>query len=162
TPYYMSPEQAVSREVLPQSDLYSCGVIMFLLATGSLPFMAPSPIDVATHHVKTPPPRPSAFNPRVDRRLEALILRCRAKDPLQRPASGTELAELLAPIPEPAETCQRRGSPLGRDGARTRGATAARRTSRWTTGWAVAATAGLAALGTAQLMGATRHEAAAS
>ena len=59
TPYYMSPEQAASTEVFPQSDLYACGVIMFLLATGTLPFVASSPLEVAAMHIKRSPPRPS-------------------------------------------------------------------------------------------------------
>ena len=98
TPYYMSPEQAASSDVFPQSDLYSCGVIMFLLATGTLPFVAPSPLDVATMHVKKRPPRPSSLNPRIDPRLETVILCCLAKDPWHRPASGTELAGMLDSI----------------------------------------------------------------
>jgi len=53
----MSPEQASSVEVLPQSDLYSCGVIMYLLATGTLPFVAPSPVDVAAMHLRKQPLR---------------------------------------------------------------------------------------------------------
>jgi serine/threonine-protein kinase len=98
TPYYMSPEQAASTEVLPQSDLYSCGVIMFLLATGTLPFVAPSPIDVAAMHLKKRPLRPSVLNTDLDPRLEKVILRCLSKDPWQRPASGAELAAMLDPI----------------------------------------------------------------
>jgi serine/threonine-protein kinase len=98
TPYYMSPEQAASIEVLPQSDLYSCGVIMFLLATGTLPFVAPSPIDVAAMHLRKRPLRPSVLNTELDPRLEKVILQCLSKDPWQRPASGAELASMLDPI----------------------------------------------------------------
>ncbi|HKQ70021.1 MAG TPA: serine/threonine-protein kinase [Polyangiaceae bacterium] len=98
TPYYMSPEQAASADVFPQSDLYACGVIMFLLATGTLPFVGPSPLEVAAMHIKKRPPRPSKLNPLVDPRLEAIIMSCLAKDPSERPASGTELAGMLDSI----------------------------------------------------------------
>jgi serine/threonine-protein kinase len=98
TPYYMSPEQATSAEAVPQSDLYSCGVVMFLLATGTLPFNGSSPLEVAAQHVEKPPPRPSTLNPRIDARLEAVILACLAKKPADRPVSGAELAAMLEPI----------------------------------------------------------------
>jgi tRNA A-37 threonylcarbamoyl transferase component Bud32 len=98
TPSYMSPEQAASAEAVAQSDLYSCGVIMFLLATGTLPFVAESPLDVAAMHIHKAPSPPSLLNPGIDRRLQDVILACLAKKPAQRPASGAELARLLDPI----------------------------------------------------------------
>jgi len=142
TPYYMSPEQAASREVLPQSDLYSCGVIMFLLATGTLPFIASSPLDVAAMHIKKRPPRPSVLNPEIDPRLEKIILRCLSKDPWQRPASGAELADMLDPITWGVPSrrlvdereSQRRAGPA----------------FPWTVAWAVGATFALVALAAAQ------------
>jgi serine/threonine-protein kinase len=98
TPYYMSPEQAASAEAVPQSDLYSCGVIMFLLAAGTLPFVGASPLDVAAMHLNQAPPRPSLYNPEIDPRLEELILACLAKKPADRPGSAAALAALLEPI----------------------------------------------------------------
>jgi serine/threonine protein kinase len=144
TPYYMSPEQAASSDVFPQSDLYSCGVIMFLLATGTLPFVAPSPLDVATMHVKKRPPRPSSLNPRIDPRLETVILCCLAKDPWHRPASGTELAGMLDSITEAYDRSTRQE--LEETAARLR----PKRQLRWTTAWAIGATSALAVFGAAQ------------
>jgi serine/threonine-protein kinase len=144
TPYYMSPEQAASSDVFPQSDLYSCGVIMFLLATGTLPFVAPSPLDVATMHVKKRPPKPSSLNPRIDPRLETVILCCLAKDPWHRPASGTELAGMLDSVAEAYD--RRTRLELEETTAKLR----PKRRLRWTTAWAIGATSALAALGVTQ------------
>jgi len=143
TPYYMSPEQAASARVLPQSDLYSCGIIMFLLATGTLPFVAPSPVDVAAMHLKKRPIRPSVINPDIDPRLETIILCCLSKDPWLRPASGAELAAMLDPIASPLAPA----SP-GADARRERHG---RGPSRFMTAWAVGATAALIAVVGAQL-----------
>lgn len=133
TPYYMSPEQASSVEVLPQSDLYSCGIIMYLLATGTLPFVAPSPVEVAAMHLKKRPLRPSILNPEIDPRLERIILRCMSKDPWRRPASGAELAAMLDPIASTPPTSH----PSFEGG----GDVQPRRSSAWLTAWAIGATA---------------------
>jgi serine/threonine protein kinase len=98
TPYYMSPEQATAGPVSPQTDLYACGVIMFLLATGRLPFVADAPLEVANMHVRAHVPRPSRINSSIDPRLEEAILCCMAKNPASRPPSGAELAAMLGPI----------------------------------------------------------------
>ena len=144
TPYYMSPEQAASQEVMPQSDLYSCGVIMYLLATGTLPFVAPSPIDVAAMHLKKRPLRPSVLNPELDPRLEKIILCCLAKDPWQRPASGAELAAMLDPIASAPAVAR---FPIGGAHDERR----AKRPSRLVTAWAVGATSALLAIVAAQI-----------
>jgi serine/threonine protein kinase len=144
TPYYMSPEQASSIEVLPQSDLYSCGVIMYLLATGTLPFVAPSPIDVAAMHIKKRPLRPSVLNPEIDPRLERIILRCLSKDPWRRPASGAELAAMLDPIASGGAGARlSTGDDAGDPRRRT--------SSAWLTAWAIGATSALFAIAVGQL-----------
>jgi serine/threonine protein kinase len=140
TPYYMSPEQASSVEVLPQSDLYSCGIIMYLLATGTLPFVAPSPVDVAAMHLKKRPLRPSVLNPEIDPRLERIIMRCLAKDPWRRPASGAELAAMLDPIAS---------TPTSHLSTEVAGELGQRRSSPWLTAWAIGATAASVAIGAA-------------
>jgi serine/threonine protein kinase len=157
TPYYMSPEQAASTEVFPQSDLYACGVIMFLLATGTLPFVASSPLEVAAMHIKRSPPRPSSFNPRIDPRLETVILQCLAKDPSQRPASGSDLAALLEPITE-RDVAPPRLTEARNERARIRQENRA----RWTTVWAVGATSALVAIAAAEWIHGNVHTATAS
>lgn len=100
TPDYFSPEQAAARPVGPRSDIYSCGVIMFLLATGSLPFRGRTTVELARMHVATQPPKPSRLRPDIDPRLERVILQCLAKRPADRPSSALRLAAMLAPLAE--------------------------------------------------------------
>lgn len=98
TPDYFSPEQAAARPVGPRSDIYSCGVIMYFLATGKLPFNGRTTLELARMHVATPPLKPSRYRSNIDPRLESVILQCLAKRPADRPASAQKLAEMLAPI----------------------------------------------------------------
>jgi serine/threonine-protein kinase len=102
TPDYMSPEQCIGQPVDARSDVYACGVLMFQLVTGKVPFVGGSPIDVMMQHCDKPPPAPSSLLPGIHPRLEKLILRAMAKAAEDRPQSaramGEELASLLADL----------------------------------------------------------------
>lgn len=96
TPYYMSPEQTLGRSVDHRADLYSLGVTLFELATGTLPFREG---NVPYHHVHTPPPDPRSTNPNLPEPLARIILRCLQKQPEARYGSAREiLAELRAVV----------------------------------------------------------------
>ncbi len=92
TPYYMSPEQTLGRVVDHRTDLYSLGVTLFELVTGSLPFRDG---NVPYHHVHTEAPDPRSVNASVPAELAELILRCMAKEPDQRVQSAREIAQAL-------------------------------------------------------------------
>ncbi|WP_437683299.1 serine/threonine-protein kinase [Sorangium sp. So ce131] len=98
TPAYMSPEQAAGQAVDARSDLYACGVLLFEMATGRLPFERPTAVALAAAHIECPPPRPSALNAAIDPDLEALILQCLQKNPAERPQSARALREALAHV----------------------------------------------------------------
>ncbi|CAG7634194.1 ABC transporter substrate-binding protein [Actinacidiphila bryophytorum] len=84
TPSYMSPEQINGAEVDARSDVYSVGCVLTELLTGRPPFTDGNPINLMYWHVHTPPPAPSARNPRVPAELDALVLTALAKDPADR------------------------------------------------------------------------------
>ena len=91
TARYMSPEQARGDMRLDyRSDLYSFGVIAYLLATGRYPFTGSNDTAIAMQHVAAPPPLPSAVNPRLPTAVDGVLLRCLAKDPRQRFSSAAE------------------------------------------------------------------------
>jgi serine/threonine protein kinase len=93
---YMSPEQAVSsRNVTPQSDLYSVGVILYEMFTNQLPFMARNPTDIALMHINKRPPPPCELRPGLSQEVQAVILKALAKKPYERYQTGAELAEDL-------------------------------------------------------------------
>ena len=98
TPDYMSPEQVRAGEVDARADIYACGVVLYELATGKVPFhAAATPHEIAWAHVEKEPPVPSSLHPGVDRHLEAVILKAMAKDPAARHQTARELrAELRA------------------------------------------------------------------
>ena len=88
TPYYMSPEQILGKELDGRSDLYSLGVSMFECATGQVPF---SKGDLSYHHLHTEPPRARDINPNVSEELSEIIFKCMAKEPKDRYASAEAL-----------------------------------------------------------------------
>jgi len=92
TPYYMSPEQTLGKNVDHRTDIYSLGVTVFELATGTLPFREG---NLPYHHVHTPPPDPVEINPEVTPMIARIIARCLQKDPADRYGSTREILEEL-------------------------------------------------------------------
>ncbi len=84
TPDYIPPEQAQGEPADFRSDLYSLGVVLFEVFTGKLPFNADSIMKIVLAHIQEPPPAPRTLNRSIPPDLEAVILRCLAKDPAAR------------------------------------------------------------------------------
>ena len=95
TAHYVLPEQAQGKELGPTSDLYSLGVVMYEAATGKLPFDGDDAVSVALKQVNEEPVPPSEINPNVDDNLEAIIMKCMAKDPTMRFQTADELRRVL-------------------------------------------------------------------
>ncbi len=91
TATYFSPEQAEGLGVDARSDIYSLGVVLYEMVAGRPPFMGDSPVSVASKHVREQAPAPRQFNPSVPQDLEAIILKCMAKSPEYRYATGGDL-----------------------------------------------------------------------
>ncbi|MBI5668310.1 MAG: serine/threonine protein kinase [Chloroflexi bacterium] len=95
--HYIAPEQAVSSaQAVPQSDLYSLGIVLFEMLTNRVPFNDPSAMSVAMKHLSEPPPPPSQFNPNLSQAIDHVVLKALAKEPANRFASGAEMAQALA------------------------------------------------------------------
>jgi eukaryotic-like serine/threonine-protein kinase len=98
TPYAMAPEQIRGDAVDQRADIYSLGVLMFHMLTGSYPFSGSSPQEIENLHLTAAPPRPGQFAP-VPPSLEAAVLRCMEKHPAARfPAVGDLLTEVRAAV----------------------------------------------------------------
>jgi tRNA A-37 threonylcarbamoyl transferase component Bud32 len=96
SPRYVAPEQARrSTDAVPQSDLYSLGVILYEMLTGTVPFDDPSPTSMALQHLTMPPPSPRSFNPDLSPACERVLLKALSKSPQERFQSGRELMDAL-------------------------------------------------------------------
>jgi len=95
TPDYMSPEQARGQQLDFRSDIYSTGVVLYEVFTGTIPFEGETPLAVVLKHIQEAPPSPQTRNPRIDPRISQIILKCMQKDPKDRYQTVNDLYEAL-------------------------------------------------------------------
>jgi serine/threonine-protein kinase len=100
TPAYMSPEQCRGGEVDGRSDVYACGVLLYQLVTGELPFTGETPLHTAMRHIHAQARPPSELRADLAPALEKTILKALSKWPGERHQSALALREeLLALLP---------------------------------------------------------------
>ncbi len=93
--YYVSPEQAQGREMHEASDLYSVGVVLYQMLTGTLPYTGESPVTVALKHIADPVPTIDTGSLGVSPALAAIVNKLLQKLPEHRFGSASEVASAL-------------------------------------------------------------------
>src|SRR6476661_1905372 len=107
TPEFMSPEQALGKDIDARSDLYGLGATAFYAFAGRPPFVGTDATEVLTRQVTEQPAPLGSLGLAVPRKLASLVDQCLAKEPDNRPASADALAEQLGSAIE-----QRRALPV--------------------------------------------------
>lgn len=102
TAEYASPEQVSASELDSRSDIYSLGIILYELLTGSVPFTGSTPFAVMAHQLHDPVPSLRAQRPDLSPALEFIVKKSLAKDPKDRYQQATELAADLQAAVKPA------------------------------------------------------------
>jgi len=92
---YLSPEQAMGRRVLPASDVYAVGVVLYQMLSGAPPFQAESYAALAEKHIREEPKPLDVANPAVPQALSAVVHKALAKTSADRYRTATELRTAL-------------------------------------------------------------------
>ncbi len=91
TAQYLSPEQAKGAPVDQTSDIYSTGIVLYELLTGTVPYTGDTPVEIAMKHLSQVPEPPSTLQPQIPHEVDSIVLRALAKDPAERYASADEM-----------------------------------------------------------------------
>ena len=96
TPHYVAPEQFISSaKVVPQTDFYAVGIMVYRMLTGFLPFDGDNPMEVAMMHLDQDPPDPREYRPDLSRDLASVVMKMLAREPQNRYPNGGELVSGL-------------------------------------------------------------------
>jgi len=98
TPQFAAPEQLRGEPLDLRADIYAVGATLYYLLTGQPPFEARDLRELVDRVTNEPPKSPRVLRKEIPQGLAAVVLRCLAKDPAQRPSSYTALAESLRPF----------------------------------------------------------------
>ncbi|HXY36670.1 MAG TPA: serine/threonine-protein kinase, partial [Planctomycetaceae bacterium] len=97
SPLYMAPEQSLNVQTSDvRADIYSLGAVGYFLLVGHPPFVAENPLEVMISHARDAVPPPSRFASDLPADVEAILLKCLAKEPAERYASSAALGRALA------------------------------------------------------------------
>jgi serine/threonine protein kinase len=89
---YMSPEQITGSVINHRSDIYSLGIVLYQMLTGSLPFVGESQGHIIQQHIAAPPPPLTSARPDLPHALSGVVQRALAKTPEERQRSARELS----------------------------------------------------------------------
>lgn len=98
SPRYMSPEHVQGKELDARSDIYSLGIVLYEILTGTVPFDRGSSREIQEAHLSQPPVPPSKKRPGLPKGVDKVVLRALAKEPEKRYASAAQMASELRKV----------------------------------------------------------------
>jgi eukaryotic-like serine/threonine-protein kinase len=109
---YMSPEQIGGSKATPRSDLYSVGVTLYELLTGTLPIKGENNYEIMMGHINQVPAPPQQIAPQVPAAISEAVMRALAKDPLERFANADDFLHALRLTPATSDEGHTYAAPL--------------------------------------------------
>lgn len=118
--HYLSPEQARGGMATKKSDIYSLGIILYELLTGTVPFKGETAVSIAIKHFQSEIPSVREFDPRIPQALENVVLQATSKRPNDRYDSVAAMADDLETALSPRRASEPKFVPAEEDDGETK------------------------------------------